>query len=472
MTTTPPTDALEPLPEVPAPAREAEGNSTPESFSSSSYLDMDLLRFTTAGSVDDGKSTLIGRLLYDSKSIFDDQYDAIKASSEKRGEEYVNLALLTDGLRAEREQGITIDVAYRYFATPKRKFIIADTPGHIQYTRNMVTGASTANLAIILIDARKGVIEQTCRHAIIASLLRIPHIVVCVNKMDLVEFREEVFEKIRRDFDAFAAGLEVVDVRFIPISALLGDNVVEKSQHMGWYDGQTLLSVLETTHISSDLNLTETRLPVQYVIRPQATEFHDYRGYAGRIAGGVFHQGEPIKVLPSGLTSRIKSLDTQGQSHVEAFAPMSVTMTLEDEIDISRGDMIVGENEYPQVSQDIEMMVCWMGEKKLALNAKYAVKHTTKEVRCVVKEIKYKLNISNLEKIYDDKDVNMNDIARITVRTTQPLVFDAYSRNRTTGSLILIDEGTNSTVGAGMIVSSIPPPNPDAVGKAPGDFSI
>ncbi len=443
---------------------------TEEQFSSSGYLDMELLRFTTAGSVDDGKSTLIGRLLYDSKSIFDDQYDAIKATSEKRGDEHVNLALLTDGLRAEREQGITIDVAYRYFATPKRKFIIADTPGHIQYTRNMVTGASTANLAIILIDARKGVIEQTSRHAIIASLLRIPHIVVCVNKMDLVDFREEVFESIRRDFDAFAAGLDVVDVRFIPISALLGDNVVEKSRNMDWYDGQTLLSALETTHISSDLNLTETRLPVQYVIRPQATEHHDYRGYAGRIAGGVFRKGDAVRILPSGLVSRIKSMDTQGESHDQAFAPMSITMTLEDEIDISRGDMIVGESEYPQVSQDIEMMVCWMGDSKLAQNVRYAVKHTTKEVRCIVKEIKYKLDISTLEKIYDDKEVRMNDIARITVRTTQPLVFDPYSRNRTTGSLILIDEGTNSTVGAGMIVSSIPPLGTAA--RPDGDYSI
>ena len=441
-----------------------------DEFSSSSYLDMELLRFTTAGSVDDGKSTLIGRLLYDSKSIFDDQYDAIKATSETRGEEHVNLALLTDGLRAEREQGITIDVAYRYFATPKRKFIIADTPGHIQYTRNMVTGASTANLAIILIDARKGVIEQTCRHAIIAGLLRIPHIIVCVNKMDLVDFQEDVFQKIRREFDAFAAGLEVIDVRFIPISALNGDNVVERSQHTPWYDGQTLLSMLETTHISSDLNLTDTRFPVQTVIRPQSAEYPDYRGYAGRVAGGVFRQGDTVKVLPSGFTSRVKSLDTYAQHHAEAFAPMSITMTLEDEIDISRGDMIVGENESPQVSQDVEIMVCWMSEKKLALNGRYAVKHTTRDARCVVKDIKYKLDISNLEKIRDDKNVNMNDIARITLRTTQPLVFDPYSRNRTTGSLILIDEATNSTVGAGMIIQTPPPPPPSA--NPDMDFSI
>jgi sulfate adenylyltransferase subunit 1 len=443
-----------------------------EDFSNSGYLDMELLRFTTAGSVDDGKSTLIGRLLYDSKSIFDDQYDAIKATSEKRGEEHVNLALLTDGLRAEREQGITIDVAYRYFATPKRKFIIADTPGHIQYTRNMVTGASTANLAIILIDARKGVIEQTCRHAIIASLLRIPHLVVCINKMDLVDYNETIFQQIRHDFDAFAAGLEIVDIHFIPISALHGDNVVERSQHMPWYDGQTLISVLETTHIGSDQNLTESRFPVQYVIRPQSTEYHDYRGYAGQIAGGVFRQGDPVKVLPSGLVSHIKSIDTQEQSHAEAFAPMSVTMTLTDEIDISRGDMIVGENETPQVSKDIELMVCWMGEKKLGLNQKYAVRHMTREVRCVVKDIKYKLNISNLEKIRDDQNINMNDIARITIRTTQPLVFDPYSRNRITGSLILIDEGTNTTVGAGMIVQSPSPVDAYPANRPDLDYEI
>ena len=413
---------------------------------------MELLRFTTAGSVDDGKSTLIGRLLYDSKSIFDDQYAAIKQSSERRGEEYVNLALLTDGLRAEREQGITIDVAYRYFATPKRKFIIADTPGHIQYTRNMVTGASTANLAIILIDARKGVIEQTCRHAIIASLLRIPHVVVCINKMDLVEFDEAVFDRIRKEFEAFACRLEVVDVQFIPISALLGDNVVDRSKHMPWYDGPTLLSHLEYTHIGSDWNHTDCRLPVQYVIRPQSTEFHDYRGYTGRMAGGVFRPGDAVTVLPSGFSSKIKSIDLYQQSILEAFAPMSVTVTLEDEIDISRGDMIVGENDKPTVSQDVELMVCWLGEKPLALNGKYALKHTSRDVRCIVKDIKYKLDISNLEKREEDKVVGMNDIARIVIRTTQPLVYDSYSRNRVTGSVILIDEATNTTVGAGMIV--------------------
>jgi sulfate adenylyltransferase subunit 1 len=413
---------------------------------------MDLLRFTTAGSVDDGKSTLIGRLLYDSKSIFDDQYEAIRASSEKRGEEYVNLALLTDGLRAEREQGITIDVAYRYFATPKRKFIIADTPGHIQYTRNMVTGASTANLAIILIDARKGVVEQTQRHAIIASLLRIPHIVVCVNKMDLVDWDEATFEGIRKTFDAFASQLDVQDVQFIPISALNGDNVVDRSVNMPWYQGPTLLSLLETVHIASDVNHDDARFPVQYVVRPQSSEYHDYRGYAGRIAGGVFRPGDAVTVLPSGFSSRVKSIDTFSGTLPEAFAPMSVTMTLEDEIDISRGDMIVAADDQPTVSQDLDLMVCWLGEKRLQPNDKYTLRHTSKETRCIVKAIPYKLNINTLERLEDDKNVGLNDIARLTVRTTQPVFFDSYARNRATGSVILIDEATNETVGAGMIV--------------------
>ncbi|GDX41150.1 sulfate adenylyltransferase subunit 1 [Armatimonadota bacterium] len=423
-----------------------------EGFSTAGYLDMELLRFTTAGSVDDGKSTLIGRLLFDSKSIFDDQYDAIKASSEKRGEEYVNLAHLTDGLRAEREQGITIDVAYRYFATPNRKFIIADTPGHIQYTRNMVTGASTANLAIILVDARNGVVEQTCRHAIIASLLRIPHVVVCVNKMDLVGFDREVFERICRDFEAFSAQTEIRDIRFLPISALLGDNVVDASKSMDWYSGPTLLSLLESIPISSDLNLEDARFPVQYVIRPQSSEHHDYRGYAGRIVGGRFQPGDAVKVLPSGQTSRIHSVDFSGEALEEAFAPMSVTLTLEDDIDISRGDTIVGVDDSPNVAQEVEIMVCWMNERPLVINGKYAVKHTTRDARCIVKDVQYKLNINTMEKILDDKSVNMNDIACITLRLTKPLVFDSYQRNRATGSLILIDEGTNNTVGAGMII--------------------
>jgi len=413
---------------------------------------MDLLRFTTACSVDDGKSTLIGRLLYDSKSIFEDQYEAIKATSEKRGEEYVNLALLTDGLRAEREQGITIDVAYRYFATPKRKFIIADTPGHIQYTRNMVTGASTANAAIILIDARKGVIEQTMRHTYIASLLRIPHVIVCVNKMDLVEYKEEIFESIKKDYEAFASKLEITDVHFLPISALKGDNVVDFSKNMDWYKGSTLMYLLENLHIANDQNHSDARFPVQYVIRPMNNEYHDFRGYAGRVAGGIFKKGDAITVLPSGFTSKIKSIDLDNKSIDEAFAPMSVTLTLEDEIDISRGDTIVKSENQPIVTQDVEVMVCWLNEKKLQVNGKYALKHTTKDVRCVVKEVQYKVNISTLEKVESDKEVGLNDIARLTLRLTAPIAFDYYKQNRITGSLILIDEASNVTVGAGMIV--------------------
>jgi sulfate adenylyltransferase subunit 1 len=360
------------------------------------YLDMELLRFTTAGSVDDGKSTLIGKLLYDSKSIFEDQMDAVKAASERRGDEHVNLALLTDGLRAEREQGITIDVAYRYFATPKRKFIIADTPGHIQYTRNMVTGASTANLAIILVDARHGVLEQTIRHAYIASLLRIPHVVICINKMDLVDYKEEVYEKIKKDFSKFSVKLDTLDVRFIPISALKGDNVVERYENMDWYEGPTLLYLLENIHIASDINLMDGRFPVQYVIRPQSKEYHDYRGYAGRIASGILKVGDSVKVLPSGFTSKIKSIDTMTGSLESAYAPMSVTLTLEDDIDVSRGDMIVLDNKEPEVSQDIDMMMCWLSEKPLQLNGKYTLRHTTNDVRCIIKEVPYKVNINNL----------------------------------------------------------------------------
>lgn len=422
-----------------------------ENNDSNSYLNMELLRFSTAGSVDDGKSTLIGRLLYDSKSIFEDQYEAIKATSEKKGEA-VNLALLTDGLRAEREQGITIDVAYRYFATPKRKFIIADTPGHIQYTRNMVTGASTSNLSIILIDARKGIVEQTHRHTFIASLLGIPHVVFCINKMDLVDYDESTFNKIKKEVEAFASKLNVRDINFIPISALNGDNVVNRSENMPWYKGGSLLYLLENIHIGSDHNQIDCRFPVQYVIRPQNDEFHDYRGYAGRIAGGVFKPGDTVVALPSGFTSKVKSIDTMDGPIDEAFAPMSVTITLEDEIDISRGDMLVRENNQPEVSQDIDVMVCWLKEKKLQLGGKYAVKHTTNDVRCIVKDIRYKMDINTLHRIEDDKNVEMNDIARISIRTTKPLFFDNYSRNRNTGSLILIDEITNDTVGAGMIL--------------------
>lgn len=417
------------------------------------YRDMDLLRFTTAGSVDDGKSTLIGRLLYDSKSIFQDQMEAIERASEKLGgDEPVNLALLTDGLRAEREQGITIDVAYRYFATPKRKFIIADTPGHIQYTRNMVTGASTANLAIILVDARNGLVEQTARHAFIASLLRIPHIVFCINKMDLVDYSQDRYDEIQSQLEGFCSKLEVNDVRFIPISALKGDNVVHKSENMDWYGGSTLMYTLETIHISGDHNHVDCRFPVQFVVRPQSEEFHDFRGYAGRIAGGVFKKGDDVTLLPSGFTSKISAIQTFDGEIDEAFAPMSVTIELEDDLDLSRGDMIVRANNQPNIDQNIDMMICWMSEKQLIPNGKYAIKHTSRDARCVIKEVRYKVDINTLHRMEDDKQIGMNDIARISIRTTQALFFDRYARNRITGSVILIDEATNETVGAGMII--------------------
>ncbi len=423
-----------------------------DNFDSKAYLDMELLRFTTAGSVDDGKSTLIGRLLYDSKSIFQDQLDAIEAASQKRGEDYVNLALLTDGLRAEREQGITIDVAYRYFSTPKRKFIIADTPGHIQYTRNMVTGASTANLAIILVDARKGIIEQTHRHSYIASLLQIPHIIVCVNKMDLVGWDEKIFNKTVADYKAFASKLDIKDVHFLPISALKGDNVVHRSENMNWYQGPTLMYLLETIHIGSDLNHIDARFPVQYVVRPMKNEYHDFRGYAGRIASGVFRVGDKVKALPSGFSSKIKAIVTMDGDLQEAFAPQSVTITLEDEIDISRGDMIVRENNMPQVEQEFDVMLCWMNEQKMIPRGKYILRHTSKECKCIIKEAKYKLNINTLQRIEDEIEIGLNDIGRVTIRTTVPLFFDSYRKNRITGSLILVDEATNETVAAGMIV--------------------
>ena len=413
---------------------------------------MELLRFTTAGSVDDGKSTLIGRLLYDSKSIFEDQMELLKETSKQRGEEGVNLALLTDGLRSEREQGITIDVAYRYFATPKRKFIIADTPGHIQYTRNMVTGASTANLALLLVDARHGVIEQTKRHAFIASLLQIPHIAVCINKMDLVNHSKEAFDKIKKDFKNFATKLEIKDVRFIPISALNGDNVVDRSTNMDWYDGSTLMHLLENIHIGSDQNHVDCRFPVQFVVRPQSKEHPDYRGYAGRIEGGVFKPGDDVTVLPSGFTSKIKSIDTFDGEVEEAFSPMSVCMTLEDDIDISRGDMLVRENNKPTVEQDIDVMICWMNEKKMIPRGKYTIRHTSQTARCIIKEVKYKMDVNTLHRLEDEKEIGLNDIGRITVRTTKPLFFDSYRRNRNTGSIILVDEATNETVAAGMII--------------------
>ncbi len=411
-----------------------------------------LLRFTTAGSVDDGKSTLIGRLLFDSKSIFEDQLEAVQASSSKKGFDYVDLSLLTDGLRSEREQGITIDVAYRYFATPKRKFIIADTPGHIQYTRNMVTGASTANLALILIDARKGLIEQTFRHSFLASLLKIPHIIVCVNKMDLVDFKEEVYEKIVEDYKAFSSKLEVHDIQFVPISALLGDNVVNRSQHMDWYKGATLLHMLETVHIESDYNHIDGRFPVQYVVRPQTREHQDFRGYAGRVAGGIFRVGEEILVLPSGFTSKIKTIQFGDEQLTQAFAPMSVTITLEDEIDISRGDIIAKPTNRPESNQDIETMLCWMNQRPMNLNSKFYLKHTSRETKAVLKEITYKLDISSGQRMEGVSQLMMNDIARVKLRTAQPLEFDSYRKNRITGSLILVDESTNETVAAGMII--------------------
>ena len=414
---------------------------------------MDLLRLTTAGSVDDGKSTLIGRLLYDSKSIFEDQWEAIEQSSKQRGDENVNLALLTDGLRAEREQGITIDVAYRYFATPKRKFIIADTPGHIQYTRNMVTGASTANLAIILIDARHGVIEQTCRHSFIASLLQIQHIIVCVNKMDLVDWSEDRFNEIVGQYKEFASRLEVPHIDFIPISALLGDNVVERSVNMDWYQGSPLLYTLETMYIGNEHNHVDARFPVQWVIRPHSDEWHDFRGYAGRVAGGVFKPGDEVTVMPSGFQSRVKGIHDIHGDVPEAFAPMSVTVTLEDEIDISRGDMIVKQNNPPQSSQQIEAMICWFSsEANLEERGRYTLRHTTNDVKCLVKELKYKMDINTLHKLKEDREVRLNDIARVSLQTSAPLHFDRYRRNRATGSFILIDEQTNNTVAAGMIV--------------------
>lgn len=417
-----------------------------------SYLNNQLLRFTTAGSVDDGKSTLIGRLLYDSKSIFEDQLAAVEASSAKKGFDYVDLSLLTDGLKSEREQGITIDVAYRYFATPKRKFIIADTPGHIQYTRNMVTGASTANLALILIDARKGLVEQTFRHSYIASLLKLPHIIVCVNKMDLVNYDEAVYDRIVEEYKAFSAKLEVSDIQFVPISALAGDNVVNRSENMDWYQGATLMHMLESVHIESDYNHIDSRFPVQYVVRPHSKEYHDFRGYAGRVAGGIFRPGEEIMVLPSGFQSKIKAIHFGDQPLEEAFAPMSVTITLEDEIDISRGDIIAKPNNHPNTDQDIDLMLCWMNQRPVNVNSKFFLRHTSREVRGVLKEIKYKLDINSLHRIDNAEFLNMNDIARVKIRTAQPLFFDSYRKNRITGSVILVDEGTNETVAAGMII--------------------
>lgn len=411
-----------------------------------------LLRFTTAGSVDDGKSTLIGRLLYDSKSIFEDQIEAIENSSRKKGLEGVDLAMFTDGLKDEREQGITIDVAYRYFTTPKRKFIIADTPGHIQYTRNMVTGASTANAALILIDARHGVIEQTKRHAFIASLLQIPHVVVCVNKMDLVDYSEEVFQKIVHQFEGFSSKLYVKDIQFLPISALNGDNVVERSTNMNWYQGSPLLHALETMHIGSDLNKIDARFPVQTVLRPQREGFIDYRGYAGRVASGIFRPGDEVVVLPSGFSSKIKTIDTMEGEIEEAFAPMSVSITLEDDIDIGRGDMLVKENNQPKAVQEFDAMLCWFNNSAARPRAKYTIMHAANEQKAIIKEVVYKIDINTYAREEEKKELEMNDIARVSIRTTRPLMIDEYRDNRITGSFVLIDDATHETVAAGMIV--------------------
>lgn len=416
----------------------------------------DILRFATAGSVDDGKSTLIGRLLYDTKSLFTDQLEAVEAVSAARGDEYTNLALLTDGLRAEREQGITIDVAYRYFSTPKRKFIIADTPGHIQYTRNMVTGASTADLALVLVDARKGIVEQSRRHAFLCSLLRVPHLVLCVNKMDLVDWSQEVYENIVREFTAFAAKLEITDLSIIPISALKGDNIVTRSANMPWYEGPSLLHHLEHVHIASDRNLVDVRFPVQFVIRPQSTTVTDYRGYAGQVASGVMKPGDDVLVLPSGFTTKILSIETADGPVSEAFPPMSVTVRLQDEIDISRGDMICRPNNAPAVAQDVEALVCWMDESKpLQVGAKYAIKHTTRSARAIVRQLNYRLDVNSLHRDETASGLALNEIGRVRFRTTVPLLADEYRRNRATGGFIIIDESTNRTVGAGMIVEAV-----------------
>jgi sulfate adenylyltransferase subunit 1 len=410
-----------------------------------------LLRFTTAGSVDDGKSTLIGRLLYDSKSIFEDQMEHIVQSGKRMGREELDLSLLTDGLRAEREQGITIDVAYRYFATPARKFIIADTPGHIQYTRNMVTGASTADLAVILIDARKGVLEQTVRHTYVASLLDIRHIIFCINKMDMIDFSEKVFMKIKTEIDNLIRKLQIEDSYFVPISAKYGDNVVDPSEKMSWYNGKTFLRLIETIEIRKDKNSHNPRFPVQTIIRPHTSEYHDYRAYAGRVAGGVFRPGDKVTVLPSMLKSTIKSIDVSGKSLSETNAGDSVAVLLEDQIDISRGDMLVASDDMPFISQDINLMICWFNERPLKVGRRYLIRLNSNEAECVVKSVSYRMNINTLEHDVENMTINMNDIANISIKTSKPMFFDIYKKNNITGSLIFIDEGTNETVAAGMI---------------------
>jgi sulfate adenylyltransferase large subunit len=412
---------------------------------------MDLLRFATAGSVDDGKSTLIGRLLLDSKSIFEDQLEAVEATSVSKGYDYTDLALLTDGLRSEREQGITIDVAYRYFATPSRKFIIADTPGHVQYTRNMVTGASTADLGLVLVDARQGLTEQSRRHAVILSLLRVPHLVLAVNKMDLVDFDQKIYDKIHAEFTAFATKLNIPDLAVIPISALAGDNVVNRSENMPWYQGPTLMHHLEHVHVASDRDLIDARFPVQYVVRPKSDEFHDYRGYGGMVAGGILKKGDEVVVLPSGMTSTIAGIDLFDQEVDQAFPPMSVTVRLEDDVDVSRGDMIARVNNAPTPTQDIDAMICWMTNEPLRPKQKLAIKHTTRTGRALVKDIQYRLDVNTLHRDQEKKELGVNEIGRVQLRTTVPLLVDPYSKNRTTGSFILIDEATGVTVGAGMI---------------------
>lgn len=414
---------------------------------------IDLLRFSVIGSVDDGKSTLIGRLLYDSKSIFEDQLQAIEESSKKRGDARVNLALLTDGLKAEREQGITIDVAYRYFSTPKRKFIISDCPGHIEYTRNMVTGTSNTNLSIVLVDARHGLVEQTRRHIFIANLMNIKHLILCVNKIDMVDFKEEVFEKIKNEFLSFISRMDIPDVHIIPISALEGDNIVDKSNNMLWYEGSSLLYTLENVHLGSDHNMIDARFPIQRVIRPQSNYYSDFRGFAGRIEGGVFKPGDEVFLLPSGFETKIKSIESFENDNIqEAFYPMSVVMTLEAEFDLSRGDMITKKNRKPEASQDIEVMICWFGDKPLNAQGKYLIKHTTQEVRCMVKAIQYKIDINSLHKEEEDKVIGLNDIAKISLRSSRPLFIDSFQQNKSTGSIILIDELSNKTIACGMII--------------------
>jgi bifunctional enzyme CysN/CysC len=415
---------------------------------------MELLRVATAGSVDDGKSTLIGRLLLDSKQIFEDQLEAVERTSREKGFDYTNLALLTDGLRAEREQGITIDVAYRYFATPRRKFIIADTPGHVQYTRNMVTGASTADLAMILLDARKGVLEQSRRHAVIASLLQVRHLVLCVNKMDLVDYDQQTFEQISDEFTEWAAKLAIPDMTFIPISALHGDNVTQHSPNTPWFGGPTLLHHLEHVYIGSDRNLIDARFPVQWVVRPMSDKWHDYRGYAGEVAGGIFRPGDEVMVLPSGLTTTIAGIDLYGDELEEAMPPQSVTLRLSDDLDISRGNMICRPHNAPTVTQEIDAMVCWFSEKPLQERNKYVIKHTTRSAKTLVRELHYRLEVNTLHRDETTTSLSMNDMGRVSLRVTEPLFVDEYRRNRSTGSFILIDEGTNETVGAGMVLGA------------------